>query len=88
MPASCHHHVADDDSPAGSPVACSDLVRAVSDLRPAAALDMDLAYVSWDARWLDSRLLALAQQQGAPRPLDDGHWRNRPLHLQKSVLLI
>ena len=30
----------------------------------------------------------LAQRQGAPRPPDDGRWRYRPLHLQKSVLLI
>lgn len=72
----------------GSPVVCSDLVRGVLDLRMPVALDMDLAYVSWDARWLDFRRLALTQQRGAPRPPDDGRWRYRPLHLQKSVLLI
>jgi hypothetical protein len=85
--AHCHQHAADDGQPAKPGVRCGDLGRAAPDLRPTAVADVVLAHVTWDAGWLH-RGLRPVNLNGAPRPLDDGRWRVRPLHLQKAVLLI
>ncbi len=85
-PSHCHQ-VADATKPAGSIVHCRDLGRAAPDLRPTVALDTGLVLVSFDARRLE-RGLRPVDLRGGARPLDDGRWRVRPLHLQKAALLI
>lgn len=83
---SCHQS-AEPVQPAQSTVSCSDLGRVGPDLRPAFNVDSAVTYVSFDARWTERAEEALASFGGL-RPRDDGRWRLRPLHLQKSVLLI
>lgn len=83
---SCHQ-VAEPLQPSKSSVSCSDLGRVGPDLRPAVDVDSAIAYVSFDARWTERAEQAVASFGGL-RPRDDGRWRFRPLHLQKSVLLI
>lgn len=85
-PSHCHQ-AADAAGPARSVVHCSDLGSAAPDLRPTVALDTVVVHVSFDARWLERGLRPVALPGGA-RPLDDGRWRLRPLHLQKAALLI
>jgi hypothetical protein len=85
--AGCHHHGDEGEAPARTPVPCSDLGRAAPDLRPAVVLDVGLAHVTWDAYWRH-RGLAPVSLRGVPRAPDEDRWRSRPLHLQKSVLLI
>jgi hypothetical protein len=81
------HQVADPAQPAKSTMSCSDLGRVGPDLRPAFNVDTAVTYVSFDARWHERAGQAIASFGGL-RPRDDGRWRLRPLHLQKSVLLI
>ncbi len=81
------HQVTDPAQPGKSTVSCGDLGRAGPDLRPAPGVDAVVAYVSFDARWQDRARQGVAAFGGL-RPRDDGRWRLRPLHLQKSVLLI
>jgi len=85
-PSHCHQ-AAEPTQPAGTIVHCSDLGSAAPDLRPTVALDTALVHVSFDSRWLERSLRPVTLPGGA-RPLDDGRWRLRPLHLQKSALLI
>lgn len=85
-PSHCHQ-VADAAPPGGSVVHCSDLGRAAPDLRPTVSLDAVVVHVSFDPHWLERGLRPVALTGGA-RPLDDGRWRLRPLHLQKAALLI
>lgn len=86
VPSHCHQD-ADATKPARSVVHCSDLGSAAPDLRPTVALDTVLVHVSFDAHWLERGLRPVALPGGA-RPLGDGRWRLRPLHLQKAALLI
>lgn len=81
------HQVADPAQPARSTVSCTDLGRVGPDLRPVLNLDTAVTYVSFDARWHERAQQAVTSFGGL-RPRDDGGWRLRPLHLQKSVLLI
>jgi hypothetical protein len=81
------HQVTDPAQPVKSTVSCSDLGRVGPDLRPAFNVDTAVTYVSFDARWHERAGQAIASFGGL-RPRDDGRWRLRPLHLQKSVLLI
>ena len=84
----CNHHVADGAKSQKATVSCSDLGRAGPDLRPSVAVDSVLVHVSFDSRWHE-RELGSTSNSGALRPRDDARWRPaRPLHLQKSVLLI
>ena len=84
----CNHHVADGAKSQKATVSCSDLGSAGPDLRPSVAVDSVLVHVSFDSRWHE-RELGSTSNSGALRPRDDARWRPaRPLHLQKSVLLI
>jgi hypothetical protein len=83
---SCHQ-AAEPAQPAESTVSCGDLGRVAPDLRPAVSVDTAFPYVSFDAHWNERAGQAVASFAGL-RPRDDGRWRLRPLHLQKSVLLI
>jgi hypothetical protein len=83
---SCHQ-VAEPVQPAKSVVSCGDLGRVGPDLRPAVNVDAAVARSSFDAGWQE-RSERAAPSSGGLRPRDDGRWRLRPLHLQKSVLLI
>jgi hypothetical protein len=85
--AHCGHQVADATQPVPSRMSCSDLGSAVPDLRPTTGIDATLVHVRFDAGWLE-RGLHPVQPSARQRPLDDGRWRQRPLHLQKSALLI
>ncbi len=81
------HQLTGQTALAKATVNCSDLGKAGPDLRPAVQLDGGLAHVSFDRRWLERRLMLLSSAV-ASRPLDEGRWRLRPLHLRHSVLLI
>ena len=85
-PSGCHQ-VADPSQFAKSTVSCSDLGRVAPDLRPSLVVDTVLVHVSFDARWFEQGLRPVALS-GTERSYDDGRWRIRPLHLQKSTLLI
>ncbi len=86
-PAPCGHHVADDAAAPKASMPCSDLGRVAPDLRPSIGVVDVPVQVSFDSRWLE-RGLRPVSAAGVLRPQDDGRWRPRPLHLQKSVLLI
>jgi hypothetical protein len=83
----CHQVAPSAPPPSHAVVSCSDLGRAGPDLRPAPVIDAGPFLVSSDARW-QRRDPGPAARSAAVRPLDDGRWRLRPLHLQKSSLLI
>ncbi len=83
----CSHHSADSSHPAKTTVSCSDFGRPGPDLRPAFGVDAVVAQPGFDPGWQDF-VLRPVSLFGGDRPLDDGHGRLRPLHLQKSVLLI
>ncbi len=85
--AHCSHHLADGAKAPKASMSCSDLGRAGPDLRPSVAVDDVLVHVSFDARWQERGLRPVSGSSES-RPQDDGRWRPRPLHLQKSVLLI
>jgi hypothetical protein len=81
------HQGGEPSGPATSPVSCSDLGRAGPDLRPALSVDSAITHVRFDSRWHERAGQAVASF-GGWRPRDDGRGRLRPLHLQKSALLI
>jgi hypothetical protein len=81
------HQDAEPVSPAKSTVSCGDLGRGGPDLRPAFGFDSAVTHPRFDAHWHERAEQALASFGGL-RPRDDGRGRLRPLHLQKSALLI
>jgi len=81
------HQGAEVGQPAKSTVSCSDLGRVGPDLRPAFNVDSAVTHIRFDAHWHERAEQAVASFGGL-RPRDDGRWRLRPLHLQKSALLI
>jgi len=81
------HQAAEPAQPATSTVSCNDLGRVGPDLRPAFNFDSAVTHIRFDANWHERAEQAVASFGGL-RPRDEGRWRLRPLHLQKSALLI
>jgi hypothetical protein len=86
-PVDCSHHASDGAKSTAATVSCSDLGRAGPDSRPSIAVDTVPMHGTFDSRWHE-RTPRAHPASGVPRPQDDGRWRYRPLHLQKSALLI